>query len=128
MKHFALLCLLCAALALVPTPSRAMEVMDGVITTGIQDRQPVDTVETVAASVGKLFCFTRIVGADEGARIFHVWYRGDQEMARVELPVRSSNWRTWSSKKLLPGWTGNWRVDVVDDQGQLLLTLPFTLN
>jgi len=128
MKHFAIFIVLCAALALVPVSSQAMEVMDGVVTTGIQDRQPVDKVETAPASVGKLFCFTRIAGAPEGARVFHVWYQGDREMARVELLVRSSNWRTWSSKTLLPDWTGDWRVVVVDDQGQVLLTLPFNLN
>jgi hypothetical protein len=114
-------------LALAPAPTRAMDVIEGLITTQVSGRQPVDRVQSYPATAEKLFCFTRIVGAAEGDRVFHVWYWGEQEMARVELPVRSSDWRTWSSKSLLPGWAGNWRVEVVDAEDRLLLTIPFVL-
>jgi len=127
MKHLALSLLVFVVMSLAPVPSWAMEVIEGLITTQVSDRQPVDSVQSYPAASGLLYCFTRIAGAPEGARVFHVWYRGEQEMARVELLIRSSDWRTWSSRSLLPGWAGDWRVEVVDDQGQLLKTIPFTL-
>ena len=105
-----------------------MSVAQGVITTQVADRAPVDAVETYPASVGKLYCFTHLVGAAAPTTVTHVWYRGDQEMARVVLPVRSADWRTWSSKRILPGWTGSWRVEVLDAAGQVLQTIPFTLQ
>ncbi len=106
----------------------AMEVAEGTITTNIVDRVPVDNVESYAASVGKLFCFTRITGAEGEAMVAHVWYRNGEEMGRIELPVRSANWRTYSSKNILPEWTGDWKVDVVDGEGNVLKSMAFVLN
>ncbi len=105
----------------------ALEVTEGSITTEINNRQPIDEVQSVSVEVGKLFCFTRVAGASGGTSIFHVWYRNGVEMARVELPVRSSDWRTWSSKRLVPHWRGEWRVEVLDPAGELLRSLSFNL-
>lgn len=123
------LLLLAALLAVtVPVYAAGLSVAEGKITTQVVNRAPVDAVEVVPASVGKLYCFTRLIGAAAPTQVTHVWYRGDQEMARVELPVKSADWRTWSSKKILPGWSGNWRVEVRDAANNLLQTLTFTLQ
>ena len=119
--------LLAACLSL-PASAFALEVAEGAITSQISDRNPVDSLTSYSADVGKLYCFTRIVGAESDSQVTHVWYRGDEEMARVDLAVRSNNWRTWSSKALLPEWTGEWRVDVLDAEGTVIRTLAFTLN
>jgi hypothetical protein len=91
----------------------------------IENQQPVDRIETFPADYGKLYCFTRVVGADEDTEVVHVWYYQDNEMARVTLPVRSNDWRTYSSKRFLPNWKGQWRVVVVDAQGSELAVIPF---
>ena len=105
----------------------AYEVVEGVVTTQVEEHRPVDRVQRLSAASGPLYCFTRIVGVEEPTPIFHVWYRGNQEMARVELRVRNSPWNTWSVKTLEAGWTGDWRVEVVDGTGRLLRTIPFVL-
>lgn len=122
--------LLIALLLVVSVPASAagLKVTEGVITTQVADRAPVDAVEVSPASVGKLFCFTRITGATEDTTVTHLWYRGEEEMARIELPVRAGDWRTWSSKRILPSWRGEWRVEVRDASGDLLQTIPFTLQ
>lgn len=107
--------------------ARALEVAEGLITTGVIDHRPVDNVQGWPAASGPLSCFTRILGAEEPTTIFHVWYWGDREMARIELRVGHSPWNTWSVKTLEAGWTGDWRVEVVDGTGQLLRSIPFTL-
>jgi len=48
-------------------------------------------------------------------------------MARIELPVRSINWRTWSSKRIPADWSGSWRVEIQDQYGEVLTTLPFAV-
>ncbi len=105
----------------------ALDVADGVITTQVEGHRPVDSVHRWPAASGPLYCFTRIIGVDEPTPIFHVWYRGAQEMARIELRVRNSPWNTWSVKALEAGWAGDWRVEVVDASGRVLRTIPFTL-
>jgi len=127
MKRFSLLLSLILLLT-VPGPLWALEVSEASLTTGIQERMPVDRVEVLPAGVTTLYCFSRIVGAAEETMIQHVWFRGETELARVELPVRSINWRTWSSKQIPPDWTGDWRVEIQDQFGEVLTTLPFTVQ
>ncbi len=100
---------------------------EAMVTTEVVNRNPVDVIESYSAQAGKLFCFTRIDGAPEDTFVTHIWYWGDKEMAQVDLAVRSSRWRTYSSKNILPEWKGQWRVDVLDAQGKLLKSLPFSL-
>ena len=119
------LLLLCLPTLVLAAP---LQVAEGTITTAVAHRAPVDLVASVQADVGRLYCFTRITGAGGDTRITHVWYRGAKEMARVTLPVRSADWRTWSSKRILPGWAGAWRVDVLDAGGNLLRSLPFVVQ
>ena len=105
----------------------AIEVEDVSITTQIVKRAPIDSLNTVPAGVDKLYCFTRITGATEDTWITHVWYHEDKELTRVRLPVNSLNWRTWSSKRVMPQWNGAWRVEVLDNEGQTLLIIPFSI-
>lgn len=104
-----------------------VEIEQAVMTTAIEDRTPVDDVEVFPAADGQLYCFTKVVGVGEPTEIVHLWYRGEELMSRVVLPVRSSGWRTWSIKSFLPEWQGAWRVEVRDSQGELLKELEFSL-
>ena len=120
--------LVLSVLIVAPAMADTLRVEGGAIATGIEDRQPVNVVQEVTADGGSVYCFTRIVGAAAQESVFHVWFWGDREMARVELAVGSGNWRTWSSKRILPGWQGDWRVEVQDSQGEVLATIPFSVR
>lgn len=98
-----------------------------IVTTGIQDRMPVDAVQSYAASVESLYCYCRIIGFGAETTVWHVWYHNDREVARISLPVRSSNWRTWSKKTIPAAGRGAWRVDVLGDDGGVLGSLGFSL-
>lgn len=104
-----------------------VSVAGAVVTTGVRDHMPMDTLSTVPADVGRAFLWTRITGAQDSTSVVHVWYRGEEETARVELPVNGSDWRTYSTKRILPSWTGPWRVEVRDAAGQVLATVNFTV-
>lgn len=124
MKRVIFLALLLAALC---GTAWGFEVQRGVMTTAVEERTPVDDVETFPAADGQLSCFTRLVGAEEPTEIVHLWYWGEQLMSRVVLPVKSSDWRTWSTKSFLPEWRGSWRVEVRAAEGELLKVLRFEL-
>ena len=98
------------------------------ITTAIVDQKPVDQVTSYPADFGKLYCFSRVVGASGNTKVTHVWYFQGHEMARVSLPIGSSNWRTYSSKRFLPQWVGQWQVKVFDAEGNELAKVPFVLK
>jgi hypothetical protein len=128
MRRVLLVVLSVALLWSGPALAAGLQVAQGVVTTQVVNRMPVDEIQSYTVSVGKLYCFTRIVGAQGDTTVTDVWKLNGQEVARVELPVRSSDWRTWSSKTIPPEAKGEWEVDVLDAQGQLLKTIKFTLK
>jgi hypothetical protein len=105
----------------------ALQVTQGVVCRDAVDREPVDVGVEFESTVGKLFCFTKIEGVEGPVEITHVWYFGDTERARTSLPVGSSGWRTWSTKNIMDHEIGEWHVDVLDPEGELLRTVKFTI-
>ena len=103
-------------------------VAEMVFCTSVQERQPAGEATSFGADVSSVTCFTKITGGAGESSVTHVWYHGDQEMGRVELPVRSSMWRTWSAKTMPPGATGQWRVDVLSVSGEVLKSASFTVG
>ncbi len=110
------------------TTAADITVAEAVIATSIVDRQAGDNVTSVASDVGKVYCWTRLTGADAEVQVQHVWYHGDNEMARVNLKIAASNWRTWSSKNITPDRAGAWHVDIVGPDGNVLDSVSFTVR
>ncbi len=84
--------------------------------------------EVFPATVGRLCCLTRVVGAADTTSVTHVWYHEGKTRARVVLPVRSPDWRTWSCKRILPAWTGRWEVVVLDGDGLVVARRAFRIE
>ena len=105
-----------------------LEVAAAVICTNVAGLEPADSGTSFAATVGKLYCFTKIAGAQSPTQITHVWYFDGTERARVDLAVNSVSWRTYSSKNIGSHEMGAWRVDVLDSNGKVLKTLEFEVR
>lgn len=127
MKQFVLTSILILSIQSV-TFSQNITVEQFEFGTDVQNREIVNPGTEFPADVEQVFCFTHITGVDEESSITHIWYLDGQEMASVDLAVRSSDWRTWSSKTILTDWTGDWSVDVLDAEGNLLMSKAFTIG
>lgn len=95
--------------------------------TGVEERMPVGTADSFDADVEQVYCWCRVKGAADTTLVKHVWFYEGKEMASVELPVKSASWRTWSSKKILPEWTGQWTVKIIDAAGNELESNSFRI-
>ena len=93
----------------------------------VEEREPVGAGQRFNEDIGRLYCFTRLGSNQDKTSISHVWYYNDKEMANVELGIHEKNWRTWSSKTILKGWTGDWRVDVLSPLGEVLASKEFEI-
>ncbi len=105
--------------------AQPISVAYAVICQGVVDREPVGAGDVIPAGTARAFCYTRIEGAREETEITHNWYYQGSLKASVVLPVRNADWRTWSSKTLLPAWTGEWMVEVLAKDGTPLENLVF---
>jgi len=93
----------------------------------VQDHAPVEAGESFPANVGTLCCFSKVTGA-ESAQIYHRWYVGDKMVAEIPIAVKSSGWRCYSRKTILPSWQGECRVDVATESGDVIGSAKFTLT
>lgn len=94
----------------------------------VVDRTPVEKGEIFPADVGALSCFTRIAGAGTDTEVTHEWFYKNSLVAQVPLSVRSANWRTFSRKTIMPGQTGQWRVEIRTVDGDLLTQVYFLIQ
>lgn len=100
-----------------------------VLTTGIKDREPIDVLKDNLKRtefVEKLYFFTEIKNM-QGSTIHHLWFHQDQLMAEIPLPISAVRYRTYSSKNIMPSQTGQWRVEVVTQDSQLLAQKSFRI-
>ena len=66
------------------------------ITTGVMDREPVDSVDTVTNDQEQIFFFTEILNLT-GGTITHRWEYNGEIMAEVPLDIGGPRWRTHST-------------------------------
>ena len=105
-----------------------IQLKEAIICRSIENRTPIASASVFSDTVGQLFCFTKVVGASTDTAIIHHWYLNGKLKASVTLPVRSASWRTWSSKKITPGETGDWMVEVVTEDGNALESILFLVQ
>lgn len=125
---FVMVGLTLAVAAATAVSAQEIAVAEAVICREVVDRTPLGVGDVIASGVERVFCFTRIEGAQEETEITHNWYYQGALKASVTLPVRSGSWRTWSSKALLPEWTGEWMVEVLAKDGTPLYSLMFVVQ
>lgn len=117
-------------LLLVGWSARAAEVavVEAALAAGVENRQPVGAATVFSANVGRVYAYTRLAGAAAEGAVTHVWYYAGEVKAQVKLTVGADDWRTWSSKTILPQWTGEWLVEVQGADGRVLASLSFRIE
>ena len=103
----------------------AGEVSRAMFTTSIQDREPVMAVDSVSSNAFKSISFFTELNDFQGHNITHQWIFNDKVMFEKSFEVNGERWRVWTSKTLLPGWTGVWTVRVLDDDRSELISKTF---
>jgi hypothetical protein len=55
-----------------------------------------------------------------GKRVTHMWYYRDELKFEASFNVRANWWRVWSTQLLPSDLAGEWRVEIVDENGRVL--------
>ncbi|RMF84018.1 MAG: DUF2914 domain-containing protein [Nitrospinota bacterium] len=102
-----------------------LQVVDLRFGTVVENRELQEEGKLFPYEVGRVYAWTLVQGAEQPTTITHVWYVDEKKVAEVQLPIRYKRHRTWSSKKI---WPGEWRVEVLDAEGNLLAMGTFTVE
>lgn len=96
-----------------PTLARAS------FTTGVENREPINTVNQVPANIDELLFYTEVHNGSNQT-LYHHWTLNGEPFVDVTLEIGSDFWRTWSSKTLtgLGMKAGDiWEVSVTGAKG-----------
>jgi hypothetical protein len=105
-----------------------IQLEEATICRNVVDRTPIGRGSVFSADVGRLYCFTKVVGAETTTSIIHHWYLNGKLKASVTLPVNSASWRTWSSKTIKPSESGDWMVEVLTAGGTAMESILFLIQ
>ena len=96
---------------------------------GIYKRNPIKPGYEFFNNVDSLFCYTKISNTGPKQEIKHVWFFEDKEISSVIYNIKTSyNYRSWSRKTIYPKQIGNWKVEVVDKDGEIIGTRNFSIK
>jgi DUF2914 family protein len=137
MKHVWLVLWLLPALAIAEdekpadkpaaSASSGTEVLSAKLGTGVKDREVEGEGTSFKADVGHVYLWLKVKG-QEGSKITVAWYKGDEDMGKVDLTLKHATMRTWASKTIAPDMKGDWRADILGPDGAVLQTVKFTIE
>jgi hypothetical protein len=91
----------------------------------VRDREPVDAAASFSGAVSRVYTWTKVTVSQVPAKIRHIYYAGGKKAGETELTIASASCRTWSYKTVHPG---DWKVEVVDEAGNILAETAFTVT
>ncbi|PLX78929.1 MAG: hypothetical protein C0615_03115 [Desulfuromonas sp.] len=125
-----LIYLLAMVALLLPTAVFAAdspEIMRCGFCTSIEEREPVDTPETIEQGQQTAYFFTEVANGS-GQSLTHKWYFNDVPIAEIPLKVGTDRWRTWSTKQVWHLTPGTIKVQVSDTGGKILAEETITIQ
>ncbi|WEJ62419.1 DUF2914 domain-containing protein [Thiomicrorhabdus lithotrophica] len=112
-------------LELEPIIESSISILRAELSQDIESRTPINILQNqVPKYIRKLNFFTEVSGAN-GQTIYHRWRTDTQILATVKLEIESNKYKTWSSKKLSSAWLGQWYVEVLDHNQNVIYRKPF---
>ena len=94
-------------------------VVRSAFTRNIDDREPAENLQNLTNENGQVKFFTELRDMS-GQTAIHRWEYEGKVVAEVAFDVKGPRWRVWSSKSLVPQWTGDWKVSVINGAGEVI--------
>ncbi len=96
--------------------------------TEIENYEPVDPDTYFDMYEGKVWVYTKVeMPKGQKGKIQHVYYLGDKKIQTIELDVKGPTFRTRSYKTMTENLCGDWKVEILSENGQLLDTVEFSV-
>ena len=110
------------------TAQNGMTLVRAVMCETIDDYKPKNSAAVFSIHVGKISCFTMFNRIKTTTFTLHKWFRKDELVTTKRLTLKPPRWSTYSSVHLREADKGPWRVEVWDDNAQLLQTIRFSVT
>ncbi len=99
----------------------------GVICEKIDGGKPKFVSVVFPVDIKNLYCYTSFNSIKQETVIYHVWYFRDKLVAKIKLKLRPPVWATFSRIYLRDTDKGPWRVEILDEEGNIITILRFSV-
>ena len=94
----------------------------------VKDLVPQNPAVVFSIKIGKVSCFTSFDPVPEKTFIYHNWFHRDDPSTKKRLTLQPPRWATYSTIQLRETDKGPWRVEISDQQGNILGILRFSIT
>jgi hypothetical protein len=94
----------------------------------IKDFTPQNPAVVFSIKIGKVSCFTSFDPVPEKTFIYHKWFHRDDLSTTKRLTLQPPRWGTYSTIQLRETDKGPWRVEISDQNGNILRILRFSIT
>ena len=94
----------------------------------VKDHRPVNPSIIFSVDLGKAHCYNYFDPVPEQTVVYHKWFRNNQLIANIVLPLSPPRWSTFSTIHLRGVDKGPWRVEIFSQDDTLLKTLMFSIT
>lgn len=101
---------------------------DAVVCERISNCRPVNPAVVFSVSQGEVFCFSAFDPVYEKTAIFHNWYKKDKLIFSMRLMLSVPKWSSFSRVQMRDADKGPWRVEIRDEDNNILKTLRFSMS
>jgi len=108
--------------------SKGLTLAQAVMCEGIKDYKPLNPAIVFSVNIEKVSCFTSFDAVRQRTFIYQEWFHRDRLSTRRKLFLQPPRWSTFSSIQLRETDKGPWRVEITDEQGQVLRVLRFSIT
>ena len=121
-----------APAARAPADSRGLSVLEAALCKDVdrETRKPVGASDAFRSRDDRIWCFMKLSGG-ANRKVRTVWHLGERSYPGIWLKAGAygaETWRTWAYKNIDETMAGAGRVEIVDEKGSILHTLPIRID
>nr|WP_320190406.1 DUF2914 domain-containing protein [uncultured Desulfobacter sp.] len=105
-----------------------MVLANAVVCESISSFRPVNPAVVFSVSQGEVFCFSEFDPVYEKTAIFHNWYKKDKLIFSMRLVLSVPKWSSFSRVQMRDADKGPWRVEIKDEDNNILRILRFSMS
>ena len=110
------------------SPAGSLILEQAVMCESLEAYAPKNMAVVFSIDVVKVLCFTSFNHVPREMAIYHNWYRKDQLSSKRKLVLKPPKWSSFSGIQFRETDKGPWRVDITDEEGNILQTLRFSVT
>ena len=94
----------------------------------MKDGRPLNQGIVFPVDVGKVVCYTDFDPVPKKTAVYHNWYRKDELNTKIRLVLQPPRWAAYSTIQLREIDKGPWRIEITDQEEQVLHILRFSIT